>query len=279
LIFEIYRPAANRVGSWHLATDPTASDGRGAGLTSNGMRPNFTFASEVDATKSIYLTVLRLHERIDEETGAGGIVSYLLNAVEQLLLMHVIRLIHQQQPSALARCVFLRDGPLAFFGQTSKLFDPVRNALEWMRGSTQIHLVGLEKTGAFVDHTRQIESRVPPGSALILDDNYIYRYILGKDQNAADVYGRSNYYGRKVIYRATGGGTHVATIPTATAVASPAKADLRSFDIVLACVDRLRCDMYDSALFPVALANKLVSLSAHPSQRILQRFAVGSVRG
>ena len=82
-----------------------------------------------------------------------------------------------------------------------------------------------------------------------------------------------------MIYRATGGGTHVATIPTAASTASPTKTDLRSFDTVLACVDKLRCDMYDSALFPVALANKLVSLSAHPSQRILQRFAVGSVRG
>ncbi len=37
--------------------------------------------------------------------------------------------------------------------------------------------------------------------------------------------------------------------------------------------EALHCDMYDSALFPVALVNKLVSLSAHPSQRILQKFA------
>lgn len=38
-------------------------------------------------------------------------------------------------------------------------------------------------------------------------------------------------------------------------------------------VGKLRCDMYDNALIPVALANKLVSLSNHPSQKILQRFA------
>jgi hypothetical protein len=280
LIFELYRPATQRLASWHLATDPTAPDGRGVDLMAAAMRPDFTFVSEVDAARPIYLTdVLRLHERIDEETGAGGIIGYLLNAVEQLLLMHVIRLIHQQQPAALARCLFLRDGPLAFFGQTSNLYGPFRKGLEWMRGSAQIHLVGLEKSGAFVDHARQIESRVPLGSALILGDDYIYRYIVPKDQTTADVYGRTNYYGRKVIYRTTGGGTHVATIPTAASMASPTKDDLHSFDTILACVDKLRCDMYDSALFPVALANKLVSLSAHPSQRILQRFAIGSVRG
>ena len=98
--------------------------------------------------------------------------------------MHVIRLIHQQQPAALARCVFLRDGPLAFFGQTSNLYDPFRKGLEWMRGLAEIHLVGLEKSGAFVDHARQIESRVPLRSALILNDDYIYRYIVPKDPRA-----------------------------------------------------------------------------------------------
>lgn len=147
-----------------------------------------------------------------------------------------------------------------------------------MRGAAQINLVGLEKSGAFVDHAREIEGRIPLGSALILTDEYIYRYIVPKDRTTADIYGRTNYYGRKVIYRATGGGTHVASIPTASSMASPAKDDLRGFDAVLAGVDELRCDMYNSALFPVALANKLVSLSAHPSQRILQRFAIGSVR-
>jgi hypothetical protein len=32
--------------------------------------------------------------------------------------------------------------------------------------------------------------------------------------------------------------------------------------------------MYDGALMPIALVNKLVSLADHPSSRILQQFAV-----
>jgi hypothetical protein len=244
------------------------------------MRPDYTFLSRFDPVRPVYLTdVLRLHEKIDEETGAGGIVGHLLSAVEQLLLLHIIRLIHRQQPAALSRCAFLRDGPLAFFGQTANLHAPFRSALEWLRNSAQICLVGLEKSGAFVDHARHIAPRLPPGTALILSDDYIYRYIIPKDVTVSDVYGRNTYYGRKVIYRASNGGTHVATIPTSAAVATPRVEDLHNFDVVLACVDELQCDMYDSAPFPIALANKLVSLSAHPSQRILQRFAIGSVRG
>ena len=40
----------------------------------------------------------------------------------------------------------------------------------------------------------------------------------------------------------------------------------------------MRCRVYDNSLIPVALANKLVSLANHPSSRILQKFAVDSVR-
>lgn len=279
LIFERYRPINQRRVAWLLEPDPTASDGRSVDLVDATMRADYTFVSRSDPGRPIYLAdVLQLHKRIDEETGAGGIVGYLLAAVEQLLLLHVIRLIHHQQPAALARCVFLRDGPLAFFGQTAKLHAPFRAALDWMRGSAQINLVGLEKSGAFVDHAREIETRIPIGHALILTDDYIYRYIIPKDLEASEIYGRNTYYGRKVIYRPSNSGIHVATIPTSAAIAAPVVADLHGFDTVLACVDELRCDMYDSALFPVALANKLVSLSAHPSQRILQRFAVATVR-
>lgn len=279
-VFEKYRPARSRCDKFYLSTDPTMPDRRGVELALSGMNDDYSFVSAADPEKRIFLTdVFRLHEIIDEEAGAGGIAAHLMGAVEQFLLLHVMRLIHEQLPTALSRCVFLRDGPLAFFGPTARLHERYRSAIEWMRASAQVNLVGVEKSGAFVDHARHIESYVPAGSALILDDDYIYRFIVPGERNPNDIYGRNAYYGRKIIYRATSGGMHVASIPTAIALADPVAGDLHSFDRVLACIDRLRCDMYDSALFPIALANKLVSLSAHPSQRILQRFAVSSVRG
>jgi len=48
---------------------------------------------------------------------------------------------------------------------------------------------------------------------------------------------------------------------------------------VLLNIAKLRCDMYDDSLVPVALVNKLVSLANHPSSRILQKFAKQSVGG
>ena len=38
-------------------------------------------------------------------------------------------------------------------------------------------------------------------------------------------------------------------------------------------IQKLRCDMYDDAIVPIALANKLVSLANHPSKILLEKFA------
>ncbi len=55
------------------------------------------------------------------------------------------------------------------------------------------------------------------------------------------------------------------------------KADLPNLQIVLTHVEQLHCDMFESALLPVALTNKLVSLLANPSSQILRAFAKSSV--
>jgi len=49
--------------------------------------------------------------------------------------------------------------------------------------------------------------------------------------------------------------------------------------VILTNVEKLKCDMYDNALMPVALANKLISLSQFPSSKILQRFAKIAING
>jgi len=66
---------------------------------------------------------------------------------------------------------------------------------------------------------------------------------------------------------------HVATIPAVNYKSEPKPSDMPHLHEILALIGELRCSMYDNALIPVALANKLVSLSDFPSQRILTAFA------
>jgi hypothetical protein len=71
---------------------------------------------------------------------------------------------------------------------------------------------------------------------------------------------------------------HVASLPTLDVLASPTESDFRNLGVILTNIEKLKCDMYDNALIPIALANKLVSLANHPSSRILQKFAIGATK-
>jgi hypothetical protein len=68
------------------------------------------------------------------------------------------------------------------------------------------------------------------------------------------------------------GEMYVATIPAVNYMAEAKPSEIPHLHEILALIAELRCSMYDNALIPVALANKLVSLSDVPSQRLLTAF-------
>lgn len=111
-----------------------------------------------------------------------------------------------------------------------------------------------------------------------MTDEYIYRYILPGAGDPTRPYASTSNYGHKVIFKSHNGQMHVVSVPVRGLKKIPTKNDLPNLQVLLANVEALHCDMYDSALFPVALVNKLVSLSAHPSQRILQKFATKTIK-
>jgi len=70
---------------------------------------------------------------------------------------------------------------------------------------------------------------------------------------------------------------YVVSLPVRGLKKAPSVADIPNLQVVLTHVEQLHCDMFENALLPVALANKLVSLSAHPSSQILRAFAKSNV--
>ncbi|MGD2180699.1 NurA domain-containing protein [Lusitaniella coriacea] len=258
---------------WNLATNPLSDEGDQVTLLEQNMNRDFTFSCPETGGK-IYLTdIFRFQEILNEETGAAGILGYLVNTIEHLIIIHIIRQLLNLQPEKLRKVLFIKDGSTGFFGQTAFLHDPMNDLVNWLLDKYNILLVGLEKSGAFVDHAHEIQNKLQPGQALILTDDYIYRYILpgGGDPNRP--YASTSNYGHKVIFKTRKGQMHVISLPVRELKKSPTAFDLPNLQVLLSNVENLHCDMYDSALFPVALVNKLVSLSAHPSQRILQKFA------
>lgn len=226
--------------------------------------------------QEIYFTdVLRLYERMDEEQGAGGILAYLLSTLEQLVIVHVIRSILELKPATLREVLLIRDGPLAYFGVTAPLRKPMMELMAYLadkdNGKPLICMVGLEKGGHFVEHATLVAPELKQDHYLMLDSEYVYKYVQPGDPNGSP-FGSNTYYGGKLIYKSARGDVFVATIPTTEYLSAPTIEDLLNAPEILKVIAELRCAMYDSALLPVVLANRLVSLADVPSKEILQRF-------
>ncbi|KKR80187.1 MAG: hypothetical protein UU27_C0035G0002 [Parcubacteria group bacterium GW2011_GWD1_40_9] len=226
--------------------------------------------------EEIYITdVFRLHEAIDDELGAGGVLGYVTVLIEQIIIVYLIKAILETKPSILGETLFIKDGPLAFFGQTANMQKPLRHLTNFLTEKHNLFLAGLEKSGPFVEHADEIGKKLKPGTILLLDNAYIYKYILPGKVDITAPYARSSYYSGKMIFKSMDEKIYVVTIPTKNAdvVLAPKKSDFHNLDVILNNIQKLRCDMYDNSLFPVALANKLVSLANHPSSAILEKFA------
>ena len=131
---------------------------------------------------------------------------YLTRLIEQIILVHFIRSILKLQPAILKRFLFITDGPLSYSGQTANMHKPMRQLCNYLLDSDEISLflVGLEKSGAFVDHAHEVclpkEGQVVlnKGMFILLNNEYIYKYIVPGDSDKMH-YGSTSYYGGKII--------------------------------------------------------------------------------
>jgi hypothetical protein len=279
-IFQDYQQKP--VDNYTLGSNPADSEGGAVILKKSEMSDKYTF--DIDGA-TIYLTdVFRLHEAVDETTGAGGVLGYITRLIEQMILVHTIRLILKMSSTKLSDFLFIADGPLSFSGQTANMHKPMRALCNYLIKKHDLFLVGIEKSGPFVDHAREIckPSDGGPflgkGKFILLDNSYIYRYVIPGDPSGPP-YARTSYYGAKVIHHSFDGQVIVLTVPVATSevVLAPKLSDFHNLEVILQNIRKLKCDMYDDSIVPIALANKLVSLANHPSRKLLEKFSTKSM--
>jgi len=280
-IFEEYK--GKSLDPYVLSNDPNKGVGSGkVKLSKSDMNKDFTFGF---GSGVIYLTdVFRLDEAVDDEQGAGGILGYLTRLIEQIILVHFIRSILKLQPALLKKFLFITDGPLSFSGQTANMHKPMRELCNYLLENETLFLVGLEKSGAFVEHAHEIslpkEGKVilNTGHFILLSNEYIYKYIVPGDHHNMH-YGSTSYYGGKVIYHSADGQVIVLSVPVSSkeVIKNPELTLYQNLEMILVNIQKLKCDMYDDSIIPVALANKLVSLANHPSKILLEKFAANGV--
>lgn len=281
LVFEEYQTTSAE--SYTLASNPNLEIGEGGAieLVRAQMKSDYTFDTPHGP---VFLTdVFRLYEAVDEEYGASGILGYVTRLVEQMIIVHFIKVICRTQRSILGEFLFISDGPLSFSGQTANMHKLVRKLCNFLQEKNDLLLVGLEKSGAFVDHAQEIclprkgEVILKPGQYFIMSNDYIYKYVIPGDPDRMH-YGSTSYYGGKIIFHSSDNQIFVLSIPVddKDVIKAPQKALYINLEEIMINIQKLKCDMYDDAIIPVALANKLVSLANHPSKILLERFAVAS---
>ena len=272
LIFEEYRTPKN---TYILGNDPNLLGGRNAlNLNRSEIRSDYTFET---VNGVVYLTdIFRLHEAIDDDHGAMGILGYVTRLIEQMILAHFIKTMLKIQPSLLSETLFIVDGPLSFAGQTANMHKPLRELCNYLRNKKALFLVGVEKSGAFVEHAQQVCALeiIKQNQYLLVSNEHIYKYIIPGDSESM-LYGSTSYYGGKVIFHSEDKQILILSvpIPNKDSIRKPKIDDYGNLFIVLKNIQKLRCAMYDDAIIPVALANKLVSLANHPSKMLLEKFA------
>jgi hypothetical protein len=231
--------------------------------------------------KEIFITdIFRLFEKVDEETGAEGIIVYLKNVIETFLIIHIIKKLLKIEDGLINRFLIVKDGPLSFGGETANMHKPMQAFINFLNKTHNINLVGVESSGPFVEHANQIKDKLKPGRAFLLNNKHIYTNILVGDPKAHD-YGATSYYGGKMIYKSFDERIYVLTMPVENHVTyyrQPEITDFKNIQEVLFSVAKLRCDIYENALIPIAVINKLISLSTQSGAKILEKFAKKSLK-
>lgn len=221
----------------------------------------------------IYITdIFGFHRDMEEVMAPEELVPIFMNIIETILLYTAIREIWEENVATLSQCLFIKDGPLSFRSHYWKLTTMMRKLLQYAKDNGHmIYTFGQEKTGTFVDHMLEISESAKDNSTFVPSDFYIRKFIQGRT-NSTYSYGYYTNYGAKIFVNIDQYHRLVLNIPTGNYVEEIELKDLIGCEKILATLPRILGSRYENSLVPIELANENASLSAYPSNRILQEF-------
>ncbi|BAI81764.1 conserved hypothetical protein (plasmid) [Deferribacter desulfuricans SSM1] len=237
-----------------------------------------------------YITdIFELHTLVDDYSGASGIVSYVMSIFEVILLFTIYKIIYIKDKSLLPNILLIKDGPLALFSRLDDFqFKKIRPFIKFLNklslddNQSYVNFVGLDKSGLFVEHLKQIEYKLSNSTLLIPDIYYMKKYITGETDS---LFGYKTYFGRKMLYKHDEKLSFVFDIPLPYLYKHGEPKDYEEYfgnkpnpndfinikNIIQTLID-IKCDLYDNSFLPIALINKAVSLSEKPSSQLLKLF-------
>jgi hypothetical protein len=242
----------------------------------------------------IYSTdALRIHERFHNHTTNGEAFGEVVQVWERVLLIHLLRWFERRGIlDRVSKMAFIVDGPLAMFGHPAWLSPRIKTELQRLnlivRNATRsdILIIGVEKTGAFVSHFEEIDKTIsgepyfPNHSYALLTDEYIKQRIIFSVSDKP--YGKDTYFGRKFFYKAKSGARIVATLPVLDAAQDDiAKDDIAlypSFGRTCALLDKLVSSRFPNSVGPIITAHSHAAIPLVLGTKVLEQLARALVK-
>lgn len=220
---------------------------------------------------------LRLYEDVSEHESNALALTRLMQVLEQLTMIGYLEWLSRRRPAVLGKMAFMFDGPLAVFGSQASLHRAILGYLHYLEsylGGQGLYppiIVGIEKSGQFVEHARAIADSIPSGRLMLLPDKYIYSRILTFRQDTTKPYGEDTYYGQKFIYKTNRDQLFVITIPKRSVrLDNPWEPEhYPRLAETLLLLEKVGTTLYENALIPVALAHDFVSIPLRTGSRVL----------
>lgn len=244
--------------------------------------------------RPIYSTdALRIHERFRDYGSNGEALGEVLQVWERVLLVHLLRCFERKGwLQHMHRMAFFVDGPLAVFGHPAWLSAAMStelkrlNALVRAATSTDLLILGVEKSGTFVTHFEELdqtetgEPRFAPGTYLLPTDRYIKERVQFSTSDKR--FGADTYFGRKLLYKTRSGGRIVVNLPFLTDEQDTLNTDDISlyprFGTACALLDKLVSSRFPNALSPIVSAHSQAAIPLHLGAKVLQQLSKALMR-
>ena len=236
---------------------------------------------------------LRIHERFNPVGPNGAVFTEAMQVWERVWIVNFLRWIERdpRRFRLLRNLAIILDGPLAVFGQPAWLSQAIRQELKRINEAVRkvidsdILIVGIVKSGAFVDHYEILDtpthgtngnSRFEPQTAVLLTNEYIRTHIAISAINDKP-FGDATYFGRMFFYKTSSGARIVASLPFLTEDARDlSSGDARHFPRLadaMSLLDATFSARFPNAVAPLVSAHAEAAIPLNLGREVLEQLA------
>jgi len=240
---------------------------------------------------------LRIWEEVNDAASNQLALTRFTNAIMHVLIIHYIRHLKERFPNSylgtLSNMCFFIDGPLAVNGTAAWIKSSLQKCIYDVNKELQeaemspLMVIGLQKSGKLYDYIHLIGNSIRPNSIYCVTDEFRNSYVDFNKTPSGTTYGNETYYGQDFLLKTKSGKLFVFNAPYPfqnkenILVFKKEKANIEHYTNIGAYVkliEDFESDLYDSAVVPIALAQKYTAISLQPGGKVLDILAQTAVQ-